>query len=203
MRALNYASYAVMALLVGPFACREEIDRIIVFQPGPVSVGIPAIVMSKIKRTPIFFWVQDFWPEALVATGVLNNKRVLRIISFLSKIIYGFSHVLLAQSPGIGRVLKARLRDSQCIEVLHNWAENFYRIVSLDLDLKKREKMEGYFNVVFAGNVGAAQDIPVMIEAARMLSDHPKIKMTILGDGALFQESLEKVRRLQLRNIEF
>lgn len=203
LRILNYTSYAVMASLIGPFICRGEIDSIIVFQPGPVSVGIPAIVMSKVKRAPIFFWVQDLWPEALSATGVVTNKLLLKMVSFLSKIVYGSSYVLLSQSPGISRALKTRLRDSQCLEELPNWAENFYQVVSPDLALKKREGMEGYFNVVFAGNVGAAQDIDVIIEAARLLAEYPKIKMTILGDGALLQESQEKVRRLQLRNIEF
>src|ERR1700689_1266630 len=53
--ALNFVSYALSASILGPFLVRGPIDAILVFEPSPVTVGVPAIVMKWLKRAPILF----------------------------------------------------------------------------------------------------------------------------------------------------
>lgn len=66
---MNFCSFALFASVLGPWRCRARYDVMWVFEPSPVTVGIPAIVLKKLMRTPIMFWVQDLWPESLLATG--------------------------------------------------------------------------------------------------------------------------------------
>ena len=83
---LNYISFAFLASLKvrkikGPF------DAIFVYQTSPVTVGIPAIFVKKFFKIPIYFWVQDLWPESLTAAGGIKNKLVL---GFLILLLNGF-----------------------------------------------------------------------------------------------------------------
>src|SRR5438093_3903753 len=66
--ALNYGSFALFASLLAPVLCRGPFDLIFVYEPSPITVGLPALVLKRLKRAPIIFWVQDLWPESLSAT---------------------------------------------------------------------------------------------------------------------------------------
>ena len=66
---LNYLSFALSASLLGPLLCRGRYDLIFVYEPSPVTVGLPAIVLKRLKRLPVMFWVQDLWPESLPGDG--------------------------------------------------------------------------------------------------------------------------------------
>src|SRR6185312_4009468 len=75
---LNYLSFAFFASLASCFIFRKEkFDAIFVFEPSPITVGFPALVLKKLKKIPILFWVQDLWPESLSATGAVRSQRVL------------------------------------------------------------------------------------------------------------------------------
>ena len=78
--ALNYLSFALLASLLAPFRCRGRCDVIFVYEPSPVTVGIPARVLKALKRAPIMFWVQDLWPQSLAATGAVRARWILGLI---------------------------------------------------------------------------------------------------------------------------
>jgi glycosyltransferase involved in cell wall biosynthesis len=96
---LNYFSFALLATLKlrkikGPF------DAIFVYEPSPITVGIPAIFAKKKFNAPIYFWAQDLWPESLVAAGGVKNKFILGFFNSLTKWIYNHSKKVLIQSDG-------------------------------------------------------------------------------------------------------
>ena len=74
---INYFSFALLACAMGPLLCRESYDIIFVYEPSPVTVGLPARAMKRIKGAPIIFWVQDLWPESLSATGAVSSQSDL------------------------------------------------------------------------------------------------------------------------------
>ena len=76
---LNYFSFAVSACIVGSWKLRNrQFDVIFVYEPSPVTVGIPAVLLRRIKRAPVAFWVLDLWPETLQAIGVVSQTCCLR-----------------------------------------------------------------------------------------------------------------------------
>ena len=93
--ALNYLSFALSASFWAPFFCRKKFDLIFVFEPSPITVGLPALVFKKINKVPIFFWVQDLWPESLFATGVVqsditkekDNILIDKILNYIGKLV--------------------------------------------------------------------------------------------------------------------
>ncbi len=70
--ALNYISFVFSASLLGPFRLKEHFDAIVVYEPSPVTVVLPAILLRRLRQIPLLFWVQDLWPESLSATGMVK-----------------------------------------------------------------------------------------------------------------------------------
>jgi glycosyltransferase involved in cell wall biosynthesis len=201
-RGWNYLSFALSASLLGPFVAGRA-DRIVVFQPSPITVGLPAIVLKYLKRAPIFFWVQDIWPETLEATGAIRRPRALAVVRRLVRFIYRHCDLILVQSRGFVRRIAALGVPEEKIAYLPNWAEDVYRPVPRDEALARTEEMADGFQVVFAGNIGRAQDFDTLLGAASLLRDEKDIRFVVLGDGAMAAHYIERAQAEGLENVVF
>jgi len=181
--ALNYLSFAFCAGLLAPFYCRGAFDLIFVYEPSPITVGLPALVLKKLKRAPIVFWVQDLWPESLSATGAARSRWLLRWVAKMVRFIYQRCDRILVQSEGFIQSVTAMGTDPSRVNFFPNWAESLYRPVELEEDAPERGEMPRGFCVMFAGNIGAAQSFDTLLDAAEQLRSYADIHWVILGDG--------------------
>src|SRR5690606_14615003 len=78
-RALTYLSFALSAFLLGPFFS-GRIDVMWVYHP-PLTIGIPALWISFLRRIPFIYEIQDMWPETVVASGMLRASLPIRLLS--------------------------------------------------------------------------------------------------------------------------
>ncbi len=181
--ALNYVSYAISACLLAPFVCRGKYDVILVFESSPVTVGLPALVLKKLKGTPIIFWVQDLWPETLSATGVVRSERILGWVGKLVRFIYRGCDQIFVQSKAFSSSVARLAPPSTPIRYFPNTAEDLYRPLKLEGDAPEHAMMPKGFRIMFAGNIGVAQDFGSVLDAAEQLKDYPDIQWVIIGDG--------------------
>ncbi|MDB5921828.1 MAG: glycosyltransferase [Betaproteobacteria bacterium] len=181
--ALNYLSFALSASVVGPLRCRGPIDAVLVYEPSPVTVGLPGIVMGTIKRAPALLWIQDLWPETLEAVGVPPGSVPARVAGYVSDWIHRHCDLLLLQSRAYEAKLAARGFNVSRMEYLPNWAEQNFR--PLESDDVAEDPMSGIdgFRIVFAGNIGSAQSFETVVDAATRLRDRKDIKWVIVGEG--------------------
>jgi glycosyltransferase involved in cell wall biosynthesis len=196
--AVNYASFALSASLLGPPRAGEPADVIFVYQPSPISVGIPAAVMRRRKRAPVVFWVQDLWPESLSATGSIRSAWLLGAVGRLVRFIYRRCDRVLVPSRGFVSRVVAAGADPARVAYLPNWAESLYEPVTLEPEAPERREMPDGFRVLFAGNIGAAQSFETILEAARRLRDVPDLHFVVIGDGNQRAWVEERVRALGL-----
>ena len=181
--ALNYFSFAIFASLLAPVHCRGAFDLIFVFEPSPITVGIPAIMLKKFKRAPVMFWVQDLWPESLSATRAIRSELLLHWVAQLVRFIYQRCDRILVQSEGFIPSVTALGADPQRVAYFPNWAETIYRPVATAEDAPERKEVPAGFCVMFAGNIGAAQSFETILEAATLLRQHQDIHWVVVGDG--------------------
>jgi glycosyltransferase involved in cell wall biosynthesis len=180
---LNYLSFAVTASLLGPLFCRGCYDAVFVWETSPVTVGIPGLVMKKLKGAPMFFWVQDLWPESLSATGAVSSRWILKGVEWLVRTIYRWSDVILVQSRAFAASVEKYGGRSERIRYFPNSAEEFYRPVAMAPGAPERARLPAGFRLMFAGNIGAAQDFETILAAAESLKGYPDIHWLVLGDG--------------------
>jgi colanic acid biosynthesis glycosyl transferase WcaI len=180
---LNYASFAFFASIMAPFICRGDFDVIFVYQPSPVTVGIPAIVLKKLKRIPLFFWVQDLWPESLSATGAVRSPVILDGVKRLVRFIYERCDKILVQSTAFIAMIEKHQVAPERIIFFPNSVEKIYKPTVAEPDFEGLSLLPSGFRIMFAGNIGAAQDFETILAAAEKLRKYKDIHWIILGDG--------------------
>lgn len=179
---LNYASFALSASIFGAWRLRGQgFDAIFVFEPSPVTVGLPAIVLKKLKRAPIAFWVLDLWPQSLHAVGVVRSKLILSIVDQLVRFIYRRCDAVLAQSRSFIQPISQQIDNPARIVYFPSWAEPATSLDTTDL-ASEVEPRPDLFNIVFTGNVGEAQDFGAIVAAADAMR-HDPVRWIIVGDG--------------------
>ena len=183
--ALNYISFAFCASLLGPFYCREKFDLIFVFEPSPITVGLPALVLKKLKSVPIIFWVQDLWPESLSATGAVQSEKILKMVERLVRFIYRRCERILVTSRAYSAPIERHGVDPCHILYFPQSVEDVYKPMTAESDAIERVMMPTGFRIMFAGNIGAAQDFGTILDAAERLKDYSEIHWVIIGDGRM------------------
>ncbi|MEN5086572.1 glycosyltransferase family 4 protein [Sphingobacterium faecium] len=194
---LNYFSFAFFASLK-IFKIKEDIDSILVFEPSPITVGIPAMVAKYRFKAPYSFWVQDLWPASLTAAGGVKNKIVIKIFDKLTKIIYKYAEKVLIQSQRFRDYILLQNVPDEKIVYVPNTTEDFY--FSIKRSSKFLDLLPSGFKIIFAGNIGEAQSLDTFIDATKILitKGYP-ISWIIIGDGR-YKSVLEK--RVNLLGLE-
>jgi glycosyltransferase involved in cell wall biosynthesis len=198
--ALNYISFIFSGMLLGPWLLRRSAASVIlVYCPSPLLQAIPALIIGKLKKIPVVLYVQDLWPESLTATGYVKSRLLINLVSWVVKVIYRQVDLILISSRPFEEPIK-RFRTSAPIEYLPN---------SVDKDLGNPESGEkpylpvfdDGFCVVFAGNIGSAQAVSVIVDAAQQLIDIAAIKFVMLGSGSELDWMQQQVKDKVLTNL--
>jgi colanic acid biosynthesis glycosyl transferase WcaI len=191
---LNYFSFTILACVLGPWKLRGRVfDVVFTCQLSPVTVGIPAALISFIKRAPMAMWVLDLWPDTLAALGVVKSPRILSIVSMLVSFIYRRCDLILAQSRRFIPKIRALSRPNTPIAYFPSWAEVIFKSGG---DRRAPEVLSkpNCFNLMFAGNIGESQDFQCIIAAANILKAEKQIRWLIVGDGRMFTWLQEQVQ---------
>ena len=194
---LNYISFAILSLfkirkIKGPF------DVIFVYQTSPVTVGIPAVFAKKIFKAPIYFWVQDLWPESLKAAGGIKNLYVLSFFNSLTKWIYNNSRKVLIQSNGFREYILNQGIPNDKIIFYPNLTESLYKPLKEVKEYQEFFQNE-FFNIVFAGNIGEAQSFKTIIGAINNIKELP-VKIIVIGDGRYKKTALHLIKEKGLES---
>ncbi|BDU70450.1 glycosyltransferase WbuB [Geothrix oryzae] len=176
--ALNYLSFMLSASILGPVLCRESFDIIFVCQLSPVTVGVPAAFLKFIKRVPIIFWVLDLWPESIVAAGGIRSQWLYKSVGSLVRLIYKSCNHILYTSKGFTDSIQSHGVDPSRLSYFPNWVEP---VEGSNAALPT--SLPDGFRILFAGNVGEAQDFGTILGAAELLREDPSIQWIILGEG--------------------
>jgi colanic acid biosynthesis glycosyl transferase WcaI len=195
---LNYVSFALSASIAVFTRLTGKYDAIFVFQVSPITVGIPAIVAKHIKKAPIFFWVLDLWPESVLATTHIKSKKLISLLTALTRWTYRHCDKVMVQSKGFYEHAKRMgVRDSQ-LQFFPNWAEELY--VPSHVDEKIDASLPIGFRIMFAGNIGEAQDFDAILKAAFTLKEQAHIQWVIVGDGKQKAYVEHQIHLLGLQN---
>jgi colanic acid biosynthesis glycosyl transferase WcaI len=196
--AANYLSYALMASLLGPIRCRDRPDVVLVFQMSPAIQGIAGVVMKVLRRAPLLFWVQDLWPESVIAVGAIRSRWLLWPIELLVRGLYRASALVLIQSRAFRSHVAAHGVQPDRIRYFPNLAEASYVPLTVETSHPALSRVPRGFRVMFAGNIGAAQDLPTILSAAALLSERRDIQWIIVGDGSMRTWVQAEIERRQL-----
>lgn len=183
---LNYWSFIFNGIKYFPNAVKNKpVDVILFYGPSPITSAIPAILLKWKTKAHLALWVQDLWPESLKATGYVKNNYLLAMIRFLVRWIYFFADTLLVQSRGFIPQVKRLAQENKIIYYPNSFPLNLSEPSSENLlPNELKETLEQYNCFVFAGNLGTAQALDILIDAVKLLSHLTKFRLIIVGSGS-------------------
>ena len=200
MLALNYLSFLFSGLFFAPRMLRKKkFDVIFVYGLSPVTQAMPAIFIGWLKGIPVVLWVQDLWPESLSATGYIRNKFVISIIRKIVSYIYDHVDLLLVQSRAFIDPVRALTSDTPIIYYPNSVDSSFFELTPTEPP--HVDGLDARFSVMFAGNIGSAQAVEVIVEAAWLLRGRSDIHFVVLGDGSTRKWMLEQAQLRGLSNL--
>lgn len=200
-RVLNYASFAASSLFYGLFMAKRA-DVMYAYHP-PLTVGVAASLIRWVRGIPLVYDIQDMWPDTLRATGMINNPRALGLVGRVCDWVYRRVDQVVVLSPGFKRLLVQRDVPESKIEVIYNWADES-ALSTPQGTLTANFPGDERFKIVFAGNMGKAQALDAVLQAAAILQGrNSRVCFVMLGGGVEVDRLKELTNALTLENVLF
>lgn len=196
--AFNYLSNLISAIL--NLWRLPKADVYFVFAVSPIFKVIPAIVLKLFTKKSVVVWYQDLWPDSFFAVTKISQNGVLAaVLKFITLWIYKRVDCMLIQSEAF-RIELLKAGYDKPIHYVPNWAnipaKSFVEPEWLKLI------PSGKKTLTFAGNIGQAQGLDVVLQAIKQLND-PHLQFVIVGDGSAKAELEKMARSLGLTNVLF
>ena len=197
---LNYWSFVFWGCLLGPWLLRRrDFDAIFCFETSPITSALPAVLLRRVKRAPLALWVLDLWPDTLSAIGVVRSPAALAMVGRIVAFIYKRCDLILAQSRGFIQAIARWSGSPSKIRHYPQWADRVFGVEPIQ-PAEETRPFAGRFRVMFAGNLGEAQDFPTVLAAAQKLVDRDDICWLIVGDGRAARAVRAETERLGLQH---
>ena len=204
-RLLNYFSFVFSSLWFGLFKLKKQ-DVLLVESP-PLFLGITAYLLSRAKGAKMIFNVSDLWPESAEKLEIINNKTLLSLATKLEEFCYRKSALITGQTQGIVRNIKSRFPNKKVYWLKNGVDIKFYDVNKTQQEANAWRKTNGYseedFILFYGGIIGHAQGLDIILNAAKILEDKPKIKFVMLGSGPEKERLLALKEEIKLNNLEF
>ena len=200
-RLLHYGTYSLTAFYGGLFAGRSDV--IVSYSP-PLPLGLSAWLLSRIFRVPWVLQLEDLYPDAAIAAGVMKNKRIVNFFLGMEKFLYQHSqHISVISKNFRQSLLKKGVPDVK-IDIIPVWADpDEVRPMQKENEFRFEHGLVDKFVVMYAGNIGITSCLEDVICAAEILREQKGIQFVIIGEGVK-KESLEaEARSRQLTNVLF
>jgi lipopolysaccharide/colanic/teichoic acid biosynthesis glycosyltransferase/glycosyltransferase involved in cell wall biosynthesis len=195
-RGWNYLSFAIAATVLGPALVRRP-DVIYAYHP-PGTIGLPALALGRWFGVPVVYDVQDLWPDTIAATGMLPKGAAMHLLDRFCRFVYQHADRVVALSTGFCRTLIERGVSADRLSVIYNWAPDQQPA------LAGVRPPDGKFRVVFAGNIGIAQGLEAVLDAAALCTvSAPAVEFQFVGGGVDMDRLRQLAARMQLANVRF
>jgi glycosyltransferase involved in cell wall biosynthesis len=178
-------------------------DTILIYSP-PLPLGAFGYFLSRIKRIPLIANIQDMYPQAIVESGLLRNRALIRFFESLERFVYRKATYLTVHSSGNQDYLISKgVREDKVI-VIPNWVDtNEIKPATKHNRFRKEYGLDDKFVISYAGIMSSAQGLDSIIHCANLLRDNHDILILMVGDGLEKNKLVAEVEKLGLINVRF
>ena len=199
IRILSFIYWHISTFIVGLFLKRHDI---ILTPSPPLTNGLFAILLAKIKGSKSIYNVQEIYPDLLIDLGYLNNKFIIKILRKIEGWVYNMTDAVTTIDNQFYKIIKSRIKKTDNLLLIPNFVDpELYSTkssISLPHEFKRKEE---YTNMVYAGNIGLAQEWNLIINLAKEIKDF-KITIWIVGEGLKKAYLQSEIKKNRLNNIK-
>lgn len=197
-RFLNYYSYAISSTLY-TIKAKKEYDVVFVHQTSPVMMAYAALAYAKIWKKRVVLYCVDLWPASLAAGGIDENSWIYKYYRKVSENIYRRADRILISS----HLFKEYLISHYGIPEERIAYHPQYAVGNAEASVSQKNTDGNSIDLMFAGNIGAAQSLMTLIEAADILRKEKNLRWHIVGEGSELVRLKSEVKKRSLGNVLF
>lgn len=199
-RILYYGSFMLSSLYVSLFKLKK-VDYILTIAP-PLFTGIPGVLVKKLKKAKLIFDIGDLWPESASELGYIKSGWIIKFAQTLEHWIYTNSALVNV----VTKLTQERLTKSHAYIKKLLYIPNFVnteiiRRIDKDSDLVIKFNLQDKIVFGYAGNIGSAQGLKIITEAAKLTINRKDIVYMIIGDGVEKEIIEEEIKLNDLSNV--
>lgn len=201
-RLVSYLTFVVTSLLFGtPGMGRRDI---VFIESPPLFLVLPGLLIGRMARARIVMNVSDVWPETALRIGLQMRRVPLWLLRRLERLGYEQSDLVTTTTPKAGESIADRFPHVSTVVIPGGTDLELFRPSRRSNTLRATLGVgEGDFLVGYCGLHGLFQGLEVVVQAAAVLRDSPRIKFVLAGDGPTKATLVELATAAGLDNVTF
>ena len=200
-RIFHYGTYSSTAFYGALFAGRPDV--LVSYSP-PLPLGLSAWLLSRIWHIPWVLQIEDLYPDAAVAAGIMKNKKVISFFLKMENFLYQNSHHISVISESFRKILLAKKVPNSKLDVIPVWADpEEVHPLPKENSFRRQHKLENKFVIMYAGNIGLTSCLEDVLQAAELLKEQKDIQFLIVGEGVKKLSLEAESQKKQIPNISF
>lgn len=202
LRLLGFIYWHFVSFFLGLF---EKKVNLIISPSPPLSIGIINVIIGKLRNIKLVYNVQEIYPDILIENGMVRSQSIIYFLKWIEKIVYNQSDAITTIDQLFYDKIVTRFNIKSKLHIIPNFVDtDIYKPLAnglINLDEEFFPKSES-LKLMYAGNIGHAQDWEPLIQLAIELKDEP-VEFFVIGDGVLreflaHEEVAKKLEKLHL-----
>lgn len=199
IRILSFIYWHLASLIIGLFLKKPDI---ILTPSPPLTSGLISILLAKVKGSKSVYNVQEIYPDLLINHGRLTNPVIIKFLKILEGWVYNWSNAVTTIDLNFYNTIKTRIRNLDNLKIISNFVDTELYKTSSSIPLPKVfKKIKGKTDMVYAGNIGIAQEWDLVINLAKAIKKLP-ITIWIIGEGVKKKYLESQIKKHKLFNIQ-
>lgn len=200
---LNYLTFAFNATLwvLFFFVWKKRYDAIITHEPSPITQIIPACILGDIRKTPVYSWIQDIWPDSVVSSLKGNHRVVSGILDKITDWVYRHSTKLLITSKGMVDLINRNADYTDKIIYYPQWAEDMMNCSPETPSSVENVKAVDY-TIMMVGSLNSGIGPESVLSLCEEMKDDP-VSFVFVGGGSEEQKMRDYVNGKRLAKVKF
>ena len=199
LRMLSFIYWHKMSFFVGLFLKRPDV---ILTPSPPLTSGLLAILLAKLKGAKTIYNVQEIYPDLLINLGHLKTPFLINFLKRLERFVYNSSNAVTTIDKQFYNIIEPRIKQEKSLHIIPNFVDTDLYVRESSTVLPAEFLSEpGFVNMLYAGNIGLAQEWDLVLNLAKEIRDE-SITIWIIGEGVKKEYLKSQIEKHQLSNIK-
>jgi glycosyltransferase involved in cell wall biosynthesis len=198
-RVINFISFMLSSFIKSLQV--KQVDLVWGTSP-PIFQAVTAWLIARLKRVPFLLEVRDLWPAFAIKVGVLRSPLLIQLSLWLESFLYRHADLVVVNSPGY--IEHVKNKGAKRVEMIPNGSDaGMFKPQEKGTAFRKKHGFENKYLIIYAGAHGISNDLQVILQSAKLLTNNPKIHFILVGDGKEKYTLQQKAHEMQLSNLTF
>ncbi|MDC1364496.1 glycosyltransferase family 4 protein [Flavobacteriaceae bacterium] len=199
LRMLSFIYWHKMSFFVGLFLKRPDV---ILTPSPPLTSGLLAILLAKLKGAKTIYNVQEIYPDLLINLGHLKTPFLINFLKRLERFVYNSSNAVTTIDKQFYNIIKPRIKQKSSLHIIPNFVDTDLYVTKSSAKLPPEFLSKpGFTNMLYAGNIGLAQEWDLVLNLANEIREE-SITIWIIGEGIKKEYLKSQIQKHDLSNIK-